>query len=177
MSLCKDSGIHQIVFCINAEYDAESLNNEETIGNVTMGRKVVLKDGTERHAISGLMLKYIQLNELYQLVTPDQLCDSCKVRSSLRNGKLKNIDHSLSPSGNRSKNCIICDIAGFMNVEDDKSKQHSVIKNGWAIGSVHSKEATVQHVRFDHVNGNKKKVGKEGKDKQADDLSSSDSIF
>lgn len=127
---------------------AEDLNNEDTLGNVTKSRMIKINEEEVRNAISGNMLSHIFSKNLRALSDTNELCDTCKIFSPMKNGKIKEIDKSLSDSGNKVKNCIIDDICGFMNAgKGNNEKRSKVLNFAWAI----SKNGTCDTVLYNRV--------------------------
>jgi CRISPR-associated protein Cst2 len=76
----------------------------------------------------------------------------------MKNGKVKEIDKKLSPSGNKVKECIIDDVEGFMNAgKGANEKRTSCIKFSWAIATEENEYQTMLHTRIDVTQGNSKK--------------------
>lgn len=154
----------KIAIMMRIRLDGECLNNEGNIGNVMQPRQVELCDGTIRQALSGEMLKHYHSRNLRLLSEDNELCDTCKIFSPMKNSELTNIDDNLSTSGNRTKTCIIDDIHGFMNAGKGRNeKRTSVIKFGWAIATQENDYQTMLHSRVDSNTGG----GIKKKDKKA----------
>ena len=140
--------------------NGEALNNEGSVGNVMRPRTIELLDGV-RNAISGDMLKHLHSRNLMLLADDDELCDTCKIFSPMRNAKVEE-DDLLSQSGNRVKACIVDDVHGFMNAGKGRNeKRGSVIKFSWAIGSPAGVSQTVIHSRVDNTDKNNTKKAKD----------------
>lgn len=138
--------------------EAEALNNEGAIGNSMLSRQVKVLNGQLVDAISGEMLKHFHSRNLRLLADDNELCDTCKLFSPMKNGEIHEVDENLSASGNRVKNCIIDDVEGFMNAGKNKNeKSHSCIKFSWGLGVEDSNVETVFHSRVDPTDKNNKK--------------------
>lgn len=150
--------MNKMVIMMRIGFDGEALNNESNIGNVTQPRLVSLSDGTVRNAISGDMLKHNFTRNLRVLADEDELCNPCKFYSPMKNADVTITDNALSLNGNKSKQCIVDDICGFMNASGDKSKRTSCAKFSYAI-SVDDNEYEIHtHNRVDATeNGTKQK--------------------
>lgn len=136
--------------------NGEALNNEGSVGNVMRPRTIELMDGV-RNAISGDMLKHLHSRNLMLLADEDELCDTCKIFSPMRNAKVDE-DEALSQSGNRVKACIVDDVHGFMNAGKGRNeKRGSAIRFSWAIGSQNGVSQTVLHSRVDNTDKNNTK--------------------
>lgn len=157
--------MNKIVIMMRIGFDGEALNNESNIGNVTQPRLVSLSDGTIRNAISGDMLKHNFTRNLRVLANDNEICNPCKFYSPMKNAEVIITDNSLSLNGNKSKQCIIDDVCGFMNASGDKSKRTSCVKFSYAI-SVDDNEYEIHtHNRVDATeNGTKQKSKNKTKD-------------
>lgn len=166
----KNDYLFQLTWVIEMDLDAEAMNNEDVIGNVLKPRTVTLKDGTSRNAISGDMLKHIFVRNLRLLSDANELCSTCKIYSPMKNGKITERDQSLSESGNRVKNCIIDDVAGFMNAGTQKNeKRDSIIDFSWAIAREGVRDDVV-HTRVDpSIYGGEKKKEKGNRSNEANE--------
>lgn len=159
--------MRKIAIMMRIGLDGEALNNEGNIGNVMQPRQIELADGTVRNAISGEMLKHFHSRNLRLLADENELCDTCKIFSPMKNGVIKNIDEKLSASGNKVKACIIDDIEGFMNAGSGQNeKRISCIKFSWAISTEENGYQTMLHNRVDPTEKNSKK-----KEEQQDNTS------
>lgn len=148
--------MRKIAIMMRIRLDGEALNNEGSVGNVMRPRTIELMDGV-RNAISGDMLKHLHSRNLMLLADEDELCDTCKIFSPMRNAKVEE-DKALSQSGNRVKACIIDDVHGFMNAGKGRNeKRGSVIKFSWAVGSPYGVAQTVIHSRVDNTDKNNTK--------------------
>lgn len=175
MKLNQNSKKHQVQLDIQYQLMSEQLNNEESIGNSTRSRKQVDEEGNLRNKISGANTKHNIVAKLYQMTDDkSQLCSSCRVLSPLKNGELnlndEDVEH-LSNSGKRTKGCVICDAAGFMNAETGKAeKRQSVISVSDAIAEVTGTRDREMHSRLDTVED-------AGKAKSEDGSGSKNMIF
>lgn len=128
--------VDQVMIILRETLEAEDLNNEGNIGNITQPRQITLSDGTVRQAISGDMNKHIFTNNLRKLASDDELCSSCVLFSPMKNGKVKITDDNLSDTGNRVRECIVDDAAGFMNAGGGRNeKRESIVKFSTAIST------------------------------------------
>ena len=165
--ICKDDYMWKIQFALRLELVAEALNNEDNLGNVTKSRMIKLNEEEIRNAISGNMLSHIFTKNLRVLSDSDELCDTCKIFSPMKNGKIKSVDESLSSSGNRVKECIIDDICGFMNAgKGQNEKRSKVLSFAWAIATEGTCD-TVLYNRVDPTDKNSK--AKDDQEKIIDD--------
>lgn len=147
-NIYKDDYMWKIQFALRLDLVAEALNNEDNLGNVTKSRMIKLSEQEIRNAISGNMLSHVFTKNLRALSDSKELCDTCKIFSPMKNGKIKSIDESLSSSGNRVKNCIIDDICGFMNAgKGQNEKRNKVLNFAWAIAT----EGTCDTVLYNRV--------------------------
>lgn len=150
--------MEKLAIMMRLKLNGEALNNEETIGNMVRPREIELLDGTTRQALSGEMLKHLHTRNLTLLSDTDELCDTCKIFSPMKNSLVKNADKSLSASGNKSKECIIDDVEGFMNAEAGKNeKKTSCIKFSWAIATEENDYKSTLLTRVDPTEKNNKK--------------------
>lgn len=134
----KNDNMWEILFALRLDLVGEALNNEENIGNITKGRCIKLKNEEIRSAISGNMINYVFNKNLRLLADKNELCDTCKIFSPMKNGKItdEEKDNNLSESGNRVKKCIIDDVAGFMNAGKGANEKRSKIINfSWGIAT------------------------------------------
>jgi len=163
--------LFQLTWVMEMDLDAEAMNNEDVIGNVLKPRIIILKDGTSRNAISGNMLKRIFVKNLRLLSDANELCSTCKIYSPMKNGKITKRDASLSESGNRVKNCIIDDVAGFMNAGTQKNeKRDSIIDFSWAIAREGVRDDDVVYTRVDpSIYGGEKKKEKGERSNEANE--------
>jgi CRISPR-associated protein Cst2 len=143
--------LFRLNFMVLLDLDAEALNNSGTNGNVLETRTIQLKDGIIRNAITGNMVKHIFVKHLRELADKDELCDTCKLFSPMKNGKLKQMDDRFSLSGNRVRECVIDDVAGFMNAgKNTKSeKRKSPVSFSWAIAKTGTRQESVLYTRVD----------------------------
>ncbi len=127
----------------------EVLNSSRDNRSLFARRTIQLKDGSIRNAITGNAIKHVYVSYLHELITPKEKCDKCKLLSPMKNGKIKNPDKRFSASGNRVKECPICDISGFMNAEkDNKSeKRKTVASFSWAIAKTDTRQEDVLPIR------------------------------
>ena len=140
---------------------AEALNNEESVGNVVIPRSILIND-EERQAISGDTLKHQHTRNLRLLADENELCDGCKIFSPNKNTKAKENDKNLSESGNRTKNCIIDDVEGFMDPKGS-AKKTSPVKFSFAIATEENDYQNLLHTKVDTTDagGKKKAQGEE----------------
>ncbi len=147
----------KLAIMLTITLEGEALNNEGSIGNTMQPRQVELSDGTIRNAISGEMLKHFHTKNVRLLADEDELCETCKIFSPMKNGKVKNKDKNLSESGNRVKECIVDDIEGFMNAgKGSNEKRTSCIKFSWAISKGENDYQSMLHNRVDPTDKNNK---------------------
>lgn len=140
---------------------AEALNNEGTVGNVSQSRVFEMLNGDNRNAITGSSLSHAYNSHLRSVVDKRELCATCKILSPMRDGDIREEDKTLSPSGNRVKNCPICDLAGFMNIKGANEKREKAAQFAWAIASEDSTVNSVLRNRVDVTqNAGKKKPKK-----------------
>lgn len=150
--------MNKIAIMMRLQLAGESLNNEGNIGNVTQPRQIEFPNGDVRQAISGEMLKHNHSRNVRLLADENELCDTCKIFSPMKNGKVKEMDNKLSASGNKVKECIIDDIEGFMNAgKGANEKRTSCIKFSWAIATEENEYQTMLHTRVDVTQDNSKK--------------------
>lgn len=150
---------------------AEALNNEGTIGNVSQSRVFELIAGDSRNAITGSALSHAYISHLRSVVDKRELCDSCKILSPMRNGAIREEDKTLSLSGNRVKNCPICDLSGFMHTTkgSDSVKREKAAQFAWAIATEEGTLNSVLRNRVDVTqNAGKNKPAKVKKDAKTD---------
>lgn len=166
-NIYKDDYMWKIQFAIRLDLVAEALNNEDNLGNVTKSRMIKLNEEEIRNAISGNMLSHVFTKNLRALSETSELCDTCKIFSPMKNGKVKSVDESLSSSGNRVKDCIIDDICGFMNAgKGQNEKRNKVLNFAWAIATEGTCD-TVLYNRVDPTDKNSK--AKDEQEKIVDD--------
>ena len=81
----------------------------------------------------------------------------------MKNGKVKESDSKLSPSGNKVKECIVDDVEGFMNAgKGANEKRTSCVKFSYAIATEENEYQIMLHTRVDVTqDNNKKKQDKE----------------
>lgn len=159
--------LFRLNFILRFEVDAEALNNEETIGNVIKTRTIQLKDGTLRNAITGNLIKHVFTKNVRLLADHEELCDTCKIFSPMKNGKIKEVDERLSANGNRVKTCAVDDLCGFMNAGSGQNeKRYSTAHFSWAIAKEGTRNDSVLYTRVDPTEKNAKP-----KDEQEDTLS------
>ncbi|WP_027409658.1 DevR family CRISPR-associated autoregulator [Anoxybacteroides tepidamans] len=159
--------LFRLNFILRFEVDAEALNNEETIGNVVKTRTIQLRDGSLRNAITGNLIKHVFTKNVRLLTEHHELCDTCKIFSPMKNGKIKVKDERLSANGNRVKECAVDDLCGFMNAgKGQNEKRYSVAQFSWAIAREGTRNDSVLYTRVDPTEKNAKT-----KKEQADTLS------
>lgn len=153
--------MNKIAIMMRINLVAEDLNNEGGIGNTIQPRQITVNEET-RQAISGEMLKHFHTKNLRLLADENELCETCKIFSPMKNGQPKVEDKELSPSGNKVKNCIVDDIEGFMDAGGNKnSKRTSCIKFSWAVATKENEYENMLHTRVDSTqSGGKKKSEK-----------------
>ncbi|MDF2881250.1 MAG: CRISPR-associated autoregulator DevR [Clostridiaceae bacterium] len=145
-----DDNMFKLSFMFNMELNAEALNNEESIGNVVKTRTIQLKDGELRNAITGNLLKHVYSKNLRLLSDLIELCDTCKIFSPMKNGKVKEKDDRFSASGNKVKECVIDDICGFMNAgKGNNEKRFTTAQFSWAIAKEGTRNDSVLYNRVD----------------------------
>lgn len=153
--IANDDYMWKIQFALRLDLVAEALNNEDSLGNVTMPRMVKITEQEIRNAISGNMLSHVFTKNLRALSDSNELCDTCKIFSPMKNGKVKSIDESLSSSGNRVKDCIIDDACGFMNAgKGQNEKRNKILSFAWAIAT----EGTCNTVLYNRVDPTDKNI-------------------
>lgn len=169
-----DDYLFRLNFILRLAVDAEALNNEESIGNVVRTRTIQLKDGTLRNAITGNLIKHVFTKNVRLLTKQDDLCDTCKIFSPMKNGKIKTKDERLSANGNRVKECAVDDICGFMNAgKGQNEKRYSVAQFSWAIAKEGTRNDSVLYSRVDPTEKNAK-TKKEQEDTLSDGNSNKD---
>lgn len=147
--------MNKIAIMMRIKLSGESINNEGNIGNVVQPRQIEMKNGEVRQAISGEMLKHYHSRNLRLLADEDELCDTCKIFSPMKNGSVTNEDHELSSNGNKVRQCIVDDAEGFMNAGKGKNeKRTSCIKFSWAIATEENDYQTMLHSRVDVTEDN-----------------------
>jgi CRISPR-associated protein Cst2 len=164
--------LFRLNFMVLLDLDAEALNNSGTNGNVLETRTIQLKDGLVRNAITGNMVKHIFVKHLRELAEIDELCDTCKLFSPMKNGKLKHIDERFSLSGNRVRECVIDDVTGFMNAGKNtkNEKRKSPVSFSWAIAKRGTRQESVLYTRVDPtIEGGSSKEEKKQKKKNGKD--------
>lgn len=165
--------MNKIAMMMRIQLAGESLNNEGTIGNVTQPRQIEFSNEEIRQAISGEMFKHLHSRNLRLLADENELCDTCKIFSPMKNGTVKTQDKKLSPSGNKVKECIIDDVEGFMNAgKGANEKRTSCIKFSWGIATEENEYQTMLHTRVDPTQDNNKK--KKDKDSTKGDGNTND---
>lgn len=153
--------MNKIAIMMRLALDGEALNNEGVVGNIMQPRQLELCDGTVRQAISGEMFKHYYSRNLRLLADENELCDTCKIFSPMKNGKVKEIDKKLSASGNRVKECIIDDVEGCMNAgKGNNEKRTSCSKFSWGIAIEENEYQTSLHSRVDPTQTNNKSKNK-----------------
>lgn len=152
----KNDNMWKLQFTTRLELVGEALNNEDSLGNVTKGRSIRMTDEEVRNAISGNMLSHIFTKNLRALADTDELCDTCKLFSPMKNGKIKEVDETLSASGNRVKSCLIDDAVGFMNAGKGlNEKRTKALSFAWGIATKGVSD-TVLYNRVDPTEKNSK---------------------
>lgn len=147
--------LFRLNFILRFEVDAEALNNEETIGNVIKTRTIQLKDGTLRNAVTGNLIKHVFTKNVRLLADHEELCDTCKIFSPMKNGKIKEVDERLSANGNRVKTCAVDDLCGFMNAGSGQNeKRYSTAHFSWAIAKEGTRNDSVLYTRVDPTEKN-----------------------
>lgn len=150
--------MNKLAIMMRIELKGEALNNEGTIGNIMQPRQISLNNGEVRQAISGGMLKHYHSRNLTLLADENELCDTCKIFSPMKNGQVKTRDDKFSDSGNKVKECIVDDIEGFMNAgKGHNEKRTSCVKFSWAIATEENEFETMFHTRVDPTQDNNKK--------------------
>jgi len=150
--------MNKIAMMMRLKLTGEALNNEGTIGNVIQPRQIEFPNGEVRQAISGEMLKHYHSRNLRLLADENELCDTCKIFSPMKNGKVKESDSKLSPSGNKVKECIVDDVEGFMNAgKGANEKRTSCVKFSYAIATEENEYQIMLHTRVDVTQDNNKK--------------------
>lgn len=150
--------MNKLAIMMRIELNGEALNNEGTIGNIMQPRQISLNNGEVRQAISGEMLKHYHSRNLTLLADENELCDTCKLFSPMKNGQVKTRDDKFSDSGNKVKECIVDDIEGFMNAgKGHNEKRTSCVKFSWAIATEENEFETMLHTRVDPTQDNNKK--------------------
>lgn len=139
---------------------AEGLNNEETIGNSNRSRTIEVAKNDLRNAISGSALNHSYIANVHRIADRKELCETCRILSPMKNGKIRETDDGLSESGNRTKNCPICDLSGFMNVEGKNEKREKPASFSWAIGTEDGTRNSVIRNRVDVTQNSGKKTDK-----------------
>lgn len=149
--------MRKIAIMMRMKMDGESLNNEGNIGNVIQTRQISVLGGGVRDAISGEMLKHYHSRNLTLLADQEELCDTCKIFSPMKNAKVEE-NEGISASGSRVKACIVDDVHGFMNAGKSRNeKRNSVIKFSWAIATEDSESQTKLQTRVDVTDKNNAK--------------------
>lgn len=160
---------------------AEGLNNEETIGNSNRSRTIEVALNDLRNAISGSSLNHTYSANVHSLVDKNELCETCRILSPMKNGQIRQRDEGLSESGNRTKNCPICDLSGFMNVDGKNEKREKPASFSWAIGTKESTRNSVLRNRVDVTQNaglkNPEKKGKAKKDDTVEKIAKSDMMI
>jgi CRISPR-associated protein Cst2 len=126
-----------ITFAIKTQLNVHDLNNEAVAGNVTDIRIMEFLDENgnriESPAVSGRMLKHWHYEGMRHLILNGQyslnkLCAGCKVGepirpASLSGEKLQQIKpNKLQDEEQFVKNCVICDIHGYLIAQEAKGK-------------------------------------------------------
>lgn len=163
----KNDYMWKLQFGVRLELIGEALNNEDSLGNATKSRSIKLTDEEVRNAISGNMLSHIFTKNLRTLADKEELCDTCKIFSPMKNGKVVDQDKNLSASGNRVKACLIDDACGFMNAGKGCNEKRSKVLNfAWGIAT----QGTVDTALYNRVDPTEKNSkAKENQDKILDD--------
>lgn len=153
--------MNKLAIMLSLTLEGEALNNEGSIGNTMQPRQIELSNGSIRNAISGEMLKHFHSRNVRLLADDKELCDTCKIFSPMKNGKVNKADNTLSASGNRVKQCVVDDIEGFMNAgKGNNEKRTSCIKFSWAISKNENDYQSMLHNRVDPTEKNQKSKNK-----------------
>jgi CRISPR-associated protein Cst2 len=127
-----------VTFAVKMQLNVHDLNNEAVAGNVTDIRimEFLDEDGerVEAPAVSGRMLKHWHLEGMRHLIINGsypsvQLCAGCKVGEPIRpallsDEKLEQIKpKDIKEEENFVKNCIICDIHGYLIAQGAKEEK------------------------------------------------------
>lgn len=157
----------QIQLDVVYELMSEQLNNEESVGNSTKSRTQVDQEGNIRNKISGANTKHNIMAKLYQLTDDkSKLCSTCRLLSPLKNGTYiahEEDEETLSPSGKRTKGCVLCDAGGFLNAsKGGTEKRESVFNVSDAISEVTGTRDIEMHSRLDTVEDANKTKEKDG---------------
>lgn len=147
---------------------AEALNNEGTVGNMSQSRVFELVNGDTRNAITGSALSHAYNSHLRSVVDKRELCDACKILSPMRDGIVRESSEDLSPSGNRTKNCPLCDLAGFMHVSEGNMKREKAAQFAWGIATEESTLNSVLRNRVDVTQNAGITIEKKSKKKKKD---------
>lgn len=168
MELNPNSKKWQVQLDVVYELMSEELNNEESVGNATRSRTQIDQDGNVRNKISGASTKHQIMRNLHNLVNnfKTDLCETCKTLSPGKYGEFikdESDEDRLSASGMRTKGCVKCDVAGFMNVENGANeKRESVINVADAIAEVTGTRKREMHSRLDTSESGTKAKTKDG---------------
>jgi CRISPR-associated protein Cst2 len=126
-----------VTFAVKIQLNAHDLNNEAVAGNVTDIRVMEFldEDGNriEAPAVSGRMLKHWHYEGMRHLIlngqySSNKLCAGCKVGEPIRpasfsGDKLQQIKpKKLQDEELFVKNCVICDIHGYLIAQEAKGK-------------------------------------------------------
>ena len=166
MTLNENSKKLQVQLDVVYELMSEQLNNEEAVGNSSRSRTQVDQDGNLRNKISGPNTKHNIMANVYKMADKKDLCTSCRVMSPLKNGEFsisKEDEERLSASGKRTKGCVMCDLAGFMNAEKGGTeKRNSIMNVSDAIAEVTGTRDREMHSRLDTVEDSGKAKNEDG---------------
>ncbi|MDM7911882.1 MAG: DevR family CRISPR-associated autoregulator [Methanotrichaceae archaeon] len=120
-------------------WDLHSLNNEGTVGNVTEPRTVILASGEKSDGISGEMLKHVHTYNVWLLESDKSLfCPACQRLQPQKSDEptyrktLKGKTNT-DVMANAIKNCVLCDLHGFL-VQEPPIARRSTVEFGWAVG-------------------------------------------
>lgn len=155
MELNPNSKKWQVQLDVVYELMSEELNNEESVGNATRSRTQIDQDGNVRNKISGASTKHQIMANVHSYTEnfKKELCKTCREFNPVKVGEFV-VDEAdkerLSASGKRTKGCVLCDIAGFLNIEKGANeKRESVIKVSDAIAEVSGTRKREMHSRLD----------------------------
>jgi len=152
--------VYALSVCGRLTMNLHSLNNEGTEGNQQLTRQVTVADASGAlhtvNAVSGDMLKHIQVEHLTSLVVRDGLpiCEPARLRHPSRIAAVPN----LAARGVKDaavtdivlERCTVTDLAGTLLTEGRSTARNSVIEWGWLVG-VPEKTTTESFIHLKRV--------------------------
>lgn len=147
----KFQGVKIKELCVIAEIDLEhhQLNNETSVGNSSIGRQFVDKDGMIKDGVSGDMLRHFHHENVAALIESPikELCTSCMKNNTDRygsifiDGKIK----QLESKDEALKHCVLCG-EGFMAAK--RNAKHTGITEYSHVVAMKSKNTSMLKTNF-----------------------------